>query len=216
MSTNELYQQLADAVVNMDFEQVRRAAQRALDTGLPPEEAIEKGLAQGMNRVGQLFAAKEYFVPEVLVCSKVMYAGFDILKSQVEVGRIAQKGTITIGVVDGDFHDIGKNIVKLMLEAAGFRLVDLTKNVPLEKFKASIQRDKPDIIALSTLMTTTMDTMAEFVATLQQSNPALKFMVGGAPLSADFAKEIGAHFYGKDAHEAVIGAHQLLDLPYEG
>jgi corrinoid protein of di/trimethylamine methyltransferase len=212
---NELNQQLSDAVVAMNAEDVKRLSQRVLDEGFPPDEAIDKGLAAGMNRVGELFAAREYFVPEVLVCSRAMYAGFDILKGHVGEGKIGSKGTIAIGVVDGDFHDIGKNIVKLMLEAAGFRLIDLGNNVPNDRFIDVISAEKPAIIALSTLMTTTMESMESITADLLTKNPELKIMVGGAPVNQDFAKSIGAHFSGDDARQAVRGAHQLVGISFE-
>ncbi len=212
---NELYQQIADAVVSMKAQEVQRLAKRVLEEGYPADEAIEQGLAKGMNRVGELFAAKEYFVPEVLVCSKAMYAGFDILKDHLIEGKVGGKGKIIIGVVKGDFHDIGKNIVKLMLEAAGFQLIDLGKNVPADAFLASAKNQKPEIAALSTLMTTTMDNMASVVEELLKSCPDVRIMVGGAPVSADFARSINAHFYGEDARSAVLGAHQLLNLPLE-
>ncbi|TKJ39138.1 cobalamin-binding protein [candidate division LCP-89 bacterium B3_LCP] len=209
---HELYKQIADAVVAMQKDDVKRLAEQALNEGLPPEEAIEKGLAAGMTRVGELFASKEYFVPELLVCSRAMNAGFDILKSKVVEGKIISKGTVVIGVVDGDYHDIGKNIVKLMLEAAGFRLVDLGRNVTAQKFTSAVITEKPDIAALSTLMTTTMDSMADIVLALQRENSDVKIMVGGAPVNEDFAKSIDAHFYGDNAREAVIGAHELLGI----
>lgn len=212
---SEIYQKMAEAVVKMKAEEVQKLARRVLDEGLPPEVAIEKGLATGMNEVGRLFAAKEYFVPEVLVCSRAMYAGFDILKDKVVAGKIARKGTVVIGVVDGDFHDIGKNIVKLILEASGFRLVDLGKNVSADQFISSLNAEKPDIVALSTLMTTTMDSMAEIVAFLNKENPEIKTMIGGAPVNPDFARSIQAHYYGENAREAVVGAHELLGIPLE-
>ena len=186
-----------------------------MELGLPPEDAIQIGLAVGMKEVGRLFAAKEYFVPEVLVCAKTMYVGFDILKDKVVAGKISSKGTVVIGVVDGDFHDIGKNIVKLMLEASGFRIVDLGKNVTLDSFRRTVDAEQPDIVALSTLMTTTMDSMEEIVHALNQSYPDLKIMIGGAPVSGDFAGSVGAHFYGEDAARAVDGAHQLVGLSHE-
>lgn len=210
-----LYRKIAEAVVAMQADEVKRLSEQVLDKGLPPEEAIERGLAAGMNRVGELFACKEYFVPEVLVCSRAMYAGFDILKDKVVGGKIGSKGTVIIGVVDGDFHDIGKNIVKLMLEAAGFRLVDLGKNVSVDKFTLAVLAEKSDIAALSTLMTTTMDSMADIVSTLRQEDSNLQIMVGGAPVNADFARSIDAHFYGENAREAVIGAHELLGIAIE-
>jgi corrinoid protein of di/trimethylamine methyltransferase len=205
----ELYSQLSQAVVSMKADEVRALSLKVLELGLLPEIAIDKGLAEGMNRVGKLFAEKVYFVPEVLVCAKAMSAGFEILKPKVLEGKLADKGTIVIGVVEGDFHDIGKNIVKLMLEAGGFRMVDVGKNASYDKFAQTISTEKPLIVALSTLMTTTMDSMAEIVSKLRERNSSLKFMVGGAPVNQDFADKIGAHFYGKDAYEAVQGARQL-------
>ncbi len=212
---NDLYQQLSQAVVSMNAEEVKKLSQRVLDEGCSPEEAIEKGLAAGMNQVGKLFAAREYFVPEVLVCSKAMYAGINILKNHVIADETDGKGTIVIGVVEGDYHDIGKNIVKLMLEAAGFRIVDLRRNVTADEFERTVEAEKPAIVALSTLMTTTMDTMADIVALISERYPEVKLMVGGAPVSQDFARSINAHFYGKDAREAVIGAHNLMGIPFE-
>ena len=212
---SEIYRELAKAVVAMNTTEVERLAQKVLDEGLPAAEAIQLGLAAGMNEVGRLFAAKEYFVPEVLVCSKAMYAGFDILKGKVVEGALTNKGTIVIGVVDGDFHDIGKNIVKLMLEAAGFRLIDLGKNVTLDKFVETVNKEKPSIVALSTLMTTTMDSMEIIVKSFNESNSEIKLMIGGAPVNQDFANSIGAHFYGEDASEAVKGAHQLMGIEFE-
>jgi len=212
---SELYTKLSDAVVAMKTDDVKQLAQKVLDEGLPPDQAIEKGLAAGMNRVGDLFACKEYFVPEVLVCSRAMYAGFDILKDHVVEGTINNKGAIAIGVVAGDFHDIGKNIVKLMLEAAGFRIVDLGKNVSTDKFVETVHVEKPNIVALSTLMTTTMENMQEIAEQVKGIDPDLKVMLGGAPINLDFAESIGAHFYGEDARSAVKGAHQLLGLSLE-
>jgi len=212
---NELYQKLAAAVVAMNIDEVRLLSEQSLLEGYPPEDAIQLGLTAGMSEVGRLFEAKEYFVPEVLVCARAMYAGFDILKKEVVTSKIVNKGTILIGVVDGDFHDIGKNIVKLMLEASGFRIVDLGKNVTLDQFKAAVENENPAIVALSTLMTTTMDSMENIVSSLMKDSPTLKYMVGGAPLNNDFAVSIGAHFYGENAAEAVKGAHILTGISLE-
>ncbi len=212
----KIYEQLASAVLEMKSDEVERLAHLALKEGYPPEEAIEQGLAAGMNEVGKLFAAKVYFVPEVLVCAKAMYVGFDILKEKVISGALSRKGSIVIGVVDGDFHDIGKNIVKLMLEAAGFRIVDLGKNVTRDRFCEAVAAEKPDIAAMSTLMSTTMDSMSDTVASLKGRFPKLKLMVGGAPVDDSFSRSIGAHFYGEDARRAVEGAHDLMGIPFEG
>jgi len=211
----DIYRRLAAAVVAMQIDKVYQLAQEVLEKGYPPEEAIQQGLTTGMNEVGRLFAAKKYFVPEVLVCAKAMYAGFDILREKVVEGKIASKGTIVIGVVDGDYHDIGKNIVKLMLESSGFSIIDLGKNVTLEDFSTTVADKNPAIVALSTLMTTTMDSMAEIVISLKENHPDLKLMVGGASVNSDFARSVGAHFYGENASEAVEGAHHLVGISFE-
>lgn len=213
---NELLEQLADAVVKMKSEEVRILSQRVINEGHSPVQAIQQGLAVGMYRVGELFAAKEYFVPEVLVCARAMYAGFDLLKAEVSVESISNKGTILIGVVEGDHHDIGKNIVRLMLEAAGFRLVDLGKNARLNTIEEKVVSENADLVALSTLMTTTMENMERIVTSLKTSYPDLRLMIGGAPVNQDFADSIGAHFYGSDAQDAVKGAHKLLNLEAPG
>ncbi len=210
-----IYRGLAEAVVKMDSDEVTRLAQSVIERGIPAEEAIEQGLAAGMNEVGKLFAAKEYFVPEVLVCAQTMYKGFNILKDSVVEGSIRSKGTIVIGVVAGDFHDIGKNIVKLLLEASGFKIIDAGKNASADTLLQSLAADaEVSIVALSTLMTTTMESMKEIVAKVKNTYPEKRIMVGGAPLNSDFARSIGADFYGKDAREAVAGAHRLMGLEF--
>ncbi|MBT3234002.1 MAG: corrinoid protein [Calditrichaeota bacterium] len=207
-----IYDKLAKAVVEMKAAEVKLLALQVLDEGFPPDEAIQKGLAVGMQEVGRLFSCKDYFVPEVLVSARAMYTGFNILKPKVIEGAVADKGTILIGVVEGDYHDIGKNIVKLMLEASGFRLVDLGKNVSVDAFTRAVVEEKPAIAAMSTLMTTTMDSMEEIVVRLTKDAPEVKIMIGGAPVNQDFADSIGAHFYGDDVDQAIVGAHKLLGI----
>ncbi|MBT7789009.1 MAG: corrinoid protein [Calditrichaeota bacterium] len=207
-----IYDKLAKAVVEMKAAEVKLLALQVLDDGFPPDEAIQKGLAVGMQEVGRLFSCKDYFVPEVLVSARAMYTGFNILKPKVIEGAVADKGTILIGVVEGDYHDIGKNIVKLMLEASGFRLVDLGKNVSVDAFTRAVVEEKPAIAAMSTLMTTTMDSMEEIVVRLTKDAPEVKIMIGGAPVNQDFADSIGAHFYGDDVDQAIVGAHKLLGI----
>ena len=207
-----IYEKLAKAVVEMKAADVKQLALQVLEEGFPPDEAIQKGLAVGMQEVGRLFSCKDYFVPEVLVSARAMYTGFNILKPKVIEGAVADKGTILIGVVEGDYHDIGKNIVKLMLEASGFRLVDLGKNVSVDSFTQAVAEEKPVIVAMSTLMTTTMDSMEEIVVRLTKETPEVKIMIGGAPVNQDFADSIGAHFYGEDVDQAIEGAHKLLGI----
>ena len=211
-----VYRELAQAVVNMNASEVRRLAHFVLENGIPPDEAIEKGLAVGMNEVGRLFAAKEYFVPEVLVCAEAMYIGFNLLKDKVAGNALSSKGMVVIGVVEGDYHDIGKNIVKLILQSSGFSIIDLGKNVRVETFIETLEEHKSaDIVALSTLMSTTMENMEAIKKAISYRFPGVKIMVGGAPVNKDFADAIGAHFYGKDARQALEGAHKLMSLKIE-
>jgi len=207
---SDIYKQLSDAVIQMKPQLMRELADQVLQNGIPAEDAIQNGLAVGMNEVGRLFSCKEYFVPEVLVCAKTMYIGFDILKPRVLEGAMPSKGTIVTGVVEGDFHDIGKNIVKLMLEASGFKIIDIGKNISSDKFLKAVRDEDAQMAALSTLMTTTMENMEETVHLLKAEAPDVKIMIGGAPVNEDFAVSAGAHFYGEDADSAVQGAHKLL------
>lgn len=213
MDDYEILDKIARAVVEMDSHTVIELSKKALCAGINPEVAIEHGLARGMEEVGELFASGEYFVPEVVVCSDAMYAGLEILKPVLKKS-LTPKGRILIGVVEGDTHDIGKNIVAMMLEAAGFEIHDLGRNVPLQDFASKALEVDADIIALSSLMTTTMDGMKAIIDDVQdrcrQERPYV--IVGGAPVSRAFAERIGADGYASNATEAVRLARRLVGL----
>lgn len=206
----DLFSLLVEAVVALKPEQVQRLCTEALRQGLQPEEVLEKGLARGMRVVGEKFAAREYFVPEVLLASKAMYAGFDIIKEKM-APKTKNPGRVALGVVQGDIHDIGKNIVKVMVQAAGFEVVDLGRNVPIERFVAAAEEGVP-IIGMSSLMTTTMPNMARVIEALKKKGlrERVKVLVGGAPVTRLFAERIGADGYAPDAHSAVIEVERLL------
>jgi dimethylamine corrinoid protein len=214
LSEEQLWQELAEAVVLMKEEKVGELANLVLENKFSPKKAILNGLTEGMRQVGDKFAQKIYFVPEVLVCADAMYVGFNILKEHVKDDNSHQKASVVIGVIKGDIHDIGKNIVGLMLQTAGFVVHDLGANVPVQTFIKKISEVKPDLIALSTLLSTTLVRMKEIIQTIHADfgNKSPKIMVGGAPVTQQFADEIGADFYGEDAQEAVIGAKQLLGI----
>jgi corrinoid protein of di/trimethylamine methyltransferase len=209
--TKEYFQELSDAVVDMDEERTVISANRALSDGIDPYDAIQQGLSDGMTRAGQLFEDEEYFIPELLMCSDAMYAGLEVLKPHLkQVGE--SNGTVVIGVIEGDTHDIGKNMVRIMFETGGFKVVDLGRDVPPQRFVDTAREVKADIIALSTLMTTTMDGMGTVVKLLAEANigHAVKVMVGGGPISPGFAKRIGADGYAVNASEAVRVARELV------
>lgn len=211
----ELLQELSDAVVNMEEEQAVIAAQAIIDNGIDAYEGIEKGLADGMERAGRLFEEEEYFIPELLMCSDAMYAGLEVLKPHLKVDPEGVKEKIVIGVIEGDTHDIGKNIVKIMLETAGYELIDLGRDVPPSEFVSTAQQAGAKIIAAATLMTTTMDGMQEIISLLQQGNSREKFhvLVGGGPISQAFADKIGADAYAANATDAVRKVRAILEVP---
>jgi corrinoid protein of di/trimethylamine methyltransferase len=205
------YKELSDAVLDMDEERTVVAAQKALDDHIDPYGAIQNGLSDGMTRAGQLFEDEEYFIPELLMCSDAMYAGLDVLKPHLKTTG-ESKGTVVIGVIEGDTHDIGKNMVRIMFETGGFHVIDLGRDVTPQRFVDTAREAKADIIALSTLMTTTMDGMGTVVRLLHEANvrDAFKVMVGGGPISPGFAKRIGADGYALNASEAVKVARELV------
>ncbi|MDY6791830.1 MAG: corrinoid protein [Thermodesulfobacteriota bacterium] len=207
----EILKKIHDAVVEFEEETSVQLCNEALDEGIDPYDAIMDGLAAGMETVGGLYEQKEYFVPELLLCSDAMYAGLDVLRPHVKVDKsVKAVGKIIMGVIEGDIHDIGKTLVKTMFEAAGWEIYDLGKDVKLEKFVEELERTQADVVALSALMTTSMLAMPKVIDMLKARKPEVIIMVGGAPLSAEIAKQYGADGYAKDAIAAVEEADRLL------
>ncbi|MBN2032564.1 MAG: corrinoid protein [Deltaproteobacteria bacterium] len=205
-----LLKKIHDAVVIFDEEKTSDLCRKALEAGIDPYDAIMKGLAAGMDTVGDLYEKKDYFVPELLLCSDAMYAGLDILRPHVKMGEHQATGKIVIGVVEGDIHDIGKALVKTMFEAAGWEIYDLGKDVKLGLFVEALQRTGADVVALSALMTTSMMAMPKAIEMLKAQKPEVVILVGGAPLSEDIARQYGADGYAEDAVSAVTVAERLF------
>jgi corrinoid protein of di/trimethylamine methyltransferase len=208
----ELLKTLKDGVVNFEEEKVREAAQRVIDEGLDAYDAVMNGLAAGMETVGELYDKHEYFVPELLIASDALYAGLDILKPHINVEDQDKrlKGQVVMGTVQGDVHDIGKNLIKMMFEVAGFTVHDLGRDVPLEKFAEEQMRTDSEIVALSAMMTTTMMGMKKVVQMIKKKNPNVKIMLGGAPVTNDVAKLFGADGYAESAGNAVQEAIKMI------
>jgi len=206
----KLFLLLADAVVAMKPGRVAELARQVIAEGISAEEAITRGLAAGMRRMGEKYAAKECFVPEVLVASRAMYAGFEVLRQHV-TGGPPSRGRVILGVVEGDLHDIGKNIVKVMAQAAGFEVVDLGRNVKPAQFVQAAEEAGACVVGMSALMTTTMVRMGGVVAALDKAGlrRQVKIVVGGAPVSAEFSRRVGADGYAADAHGAVLEFERL-------
>jgi corrinoid protein of di/trimethylamine methyltransferase len=206
----ELFETLKQGVIDYQEEPVKEAAQQVLDDGYTALEAIMDGLAAGMEVVGDLYERHEYFVPEVLMCADALYAGLDILRPHVpkaEGGSIAQ---VVIGSIQGDVHDIGKNLVKMMFDVAGWEVYDLGRDVPLESFVEEQLRTDAEVVAMSAMMTTTMLGMKKVIKMIKEKNPNVAIMLGGAPVTQDVAKLFGADGYAESAGNAVAEGIKMI------
>ena len=188
--------------------------QKALDEKYSPEETLQKGLIAGMDQVGKDFRDGTLFVPEVLLAAKAMHAGMQVLKPLLDAHAAKRLGKFVIGTVKGDIHNIGKNLVAIMMEGAGFEVIDLGVDIPADKFVAAVEKYQPDLLGMSSLLTTTMDEMRVVMKALGQAGlrERLKVIVGGAPITASFATEIGADGYAPNAGAAVSKSKEILSL----
>jgi len=195
-----------ECVITGDRDQIEGLVKKALNEGCKPADIINNALIKAMDEIGQRMKDGDIFVPEVLMAANTMKIGLQVLKPLIEGEERKTAGKIAIGTVAGDLHDIGKNLVVMMLEGAGFEVIDLGVDVSIDRFLQVIEEEKPDIVGLSALLTTTMKTMEETVRAIGK----VKTMIGGAPVSEDFAKEIGADGYAPDAVTAVDLAKSLI------
>ncbi len=204
--------QLSQELINGNGKVVAEGVRRALDEGVDPGAILEEGLVAGMKTVGDLFKECEIFLPEVMLAAKAMNAGMDLLEPHLAKSESSRGERVAIGTVQGDLHDIGKNLVAIMLRGAGFRVENLGADVPPERFVASVKDRGARLVCLSALLTSTLSSMRRTVDALREAGlrERVKVMVGGAPVTPELAKEIGADGYGKDAAEAVDKARELL------
>jgi len=195
-----------------DDEKVAELTQSALDKGMSPEEVLENGLIAAMNIMGKKFKNHEVFLPDVLLAARAMHAGMDILKPLLISQGLPSRGKVVLGTVEGDLHDIGKNLVGIMLQGAGYDVVDLGNDVPARQFLERALAEDATVVGISALLTTTMPMMKEVVALIKEEAPGgkLKTLVGGAPVTGEFAREIGADAYGYDAANAVECVKELV------
>ena len=210
---SELLEKLSTIVLEGDVDAVPALVQQALDEGMGPFDILQNGLIIGMNEVGVRFKRGDMFVPEVLMSAESMHAGLDILRPLLTEGEGEMMGKIVLGTVKGDLHDIGKNLVGMMCEGAGFEVINLGFNVDPQKFVDAIKEHQPDIIGMSALLTTTMRAMGYTIKAIEEAGlrDQVKIMVGGAPVDAEFADRIGADGYGSNAVHGSEVAQQLLD-----
>jgi 5-methyltetrahydrofolate--homocysteine methyltransferase len=208
----EILARIAEALQQGEDRQVGTLVREALDAGLPAGEVLQGGLLAGMSVVGERFRLREVFLPDVLLSAKAMYAGLAVLRPLLASEGVPSRGRVVIGTVKGDLHDIGKNLVGIMLKGAGFEVVDLGHDVAPEAFVDAAVREDAAVIGMSALLTTTMVRMRDVVALVRERGLAgkVRTIVGGAPVSADFAREIGADDYACDAADAVGRVKALL------
>jgi len=205
---------IKDAILNGDIASIPQLVKEAISEGITPEEVLNKALIAGMSVVGEKFKANDIFVPEVLIAAKAMHAGLDVLEPLLIESGIEPKGKLLIGTVKGDLHDIGKNLVAMMFKGAGFSVVDLGIDIPAEVFVKKVKEEKPSVLAMSSLLTTSMPSMKETIKALKQAGlySDVKIIIGGAPVTQEYAEEIGAHGYAGDASSAVDKAKEVLGL----
>ncbi len=208
----ELLEELIEAVVEYEEDDCVDAAQKVLDNPniITPMEGVLDGLAAGMERVGVLFDTHEYFVPEVLMCADALYAGLAVLRPHIPKGESGSKASVVLGSVQGDVHDIGKNLVKMMFDIAGWDVHDLGRDVPLEDFVEKQLDTGSDVLAMSAMMTTTMLGMKKVIAMVKEKNPDCLIMLGGAPLTRDVANLFGADGYAESAGNAVSEGIKMI------
>lgn len=209
----EALNQLREAVLNGEYTKAGPLTEEILKGGAEPGRILNDALIAAMDRVGGLFKEGEIYVPEVLLAAKAMQAGMTVLKPELVKSGVESRGKVVVGTVRGDLHDIGKNLVAMMLEGAGFEIIDLGNDVPAEEFVKAAEQNSARVIGMSALLTTTMHVMKETVELLKQRNldGKVKTMVGGAPVTSAFAEEIGADGYGDDAATAVDIAKKFMN-----
>ncbi len=211
---SELLGKMAETLIAGKVDEVTNLTQQALDANLSPKDILEKGLLAGMDVVGKRFKANEMFIPEVLRCAKCMHGAMETLRPLLAETGVETAGTFVIGTVKGDLHDIGKNLVGMMFEGAGFKVIDLGIDLAPAAFVEAIKEHNANLFGMSALLTTTMPKMGETINAIKEAGlrDQVKIMIGGAPVTGEFAKEIGADAYASNAASAVDTGKELLGL----
>ena len=204
---------VSEALQRGKADKVSKLVKQALNEGITPKNILEEGLIHGMSIIGKKFKKNEVYVPEVLIAARAMHAGMDVLKPKLIETGVKNIGKVVMGTVQGDLHDIGKNLVEMMLEGAGFEVIDLGTDISKDKFVEAVKEHKPNIIGMSALLTTTMVNMVEVIKALDVAGlrDKVKIMVGGAPITQNYADQIGADGYSPDASSAVDKAKVFLN-----
>ena len=201
---------ISEALQKGNAKLVGELTQKAVDAGAKPKEILDKGLIAGMGIIGEKFKKNEVYVPEVLIAARAMHAGLAVLEPLLAQTGVAPAGVFMVGTVKGDLHDIGKNLVAMMVKGAGFKVIDMGIDVAPDKFVAAAQKEKPQVIGLSALLTTTMPMMKNTIEALKKAGVNVKVLIGGAPVTQAYADEIGADGYAPDAASAVDLVKKLI------
>ncbi len=211
---SDLFKVLAQAVQDGDDKQVVQTVKEALTDNIPAVDILEKGLVPGVQALGELFKDGEVYLPEILISTRAMSRGLDELQPYLTGVDIHTKGTVVLGTVEGDMHDIGKNLVGMMLGSNGFNIIDLGTDVPADTFVSAVREQKANIVAMSALLTTTMSYIPEVIVALEKEGLRnnVRVMIGGAPISREFADSIGAEGFAEDCASAVDEATRLMTL----
>ena len=209
---NELMTNLGETLLAGNLEEIKRLTEEALSAGTTPQDILEQGLRPAMETLGDRFSRGEAFLPELLVAAETMKASMEVLQPAIVRDGVAPKATMILGTVEGDIHDIGKNLVKMMFEGAGYKVIDLDINVKADKFLEAYHKEKPDLVGLSALLTNTIGEMEKVIQAIREFDPNAKFIVGGAPITQEFADRVGADGYAPDAGGAVKEGNRIIGL----
>ncbi len=211
MIQNELINEIKNSLVKFDSEELKKSVKKALDNGIPPEQIVNQGFGKGMEIVGEKYENGEFFLSELIIAGVTMNDGMDLVKPLLKGGDTKSRGRVIIGTVEGDLHDIGKNIVITMLESSGFEVHDLGVDVTPLKFVEKIKELRPNILAMSALLSVTMNKVKETIDSIKNEKMEMvKILVGGRCLDEKIAKEMGADAYGSDAWNGVLKARELV------
>ncbi|ADL11985.1 cobalamin B12-binding domain-containing protein [Acetohalobium arabaticum] len=207
------FEAISNHIINGNEDKVAELTQKAIDEGLEPNDIIQKGLINGMNQVSQKFKDEDMFVPEVMISAQAMKTGIELVNPLLTKEETSLKGRVLLGTVAGDLHNIGKNLVRIMMESAGFEVIDLGTDVEPKEFAEAVKEYKPDILGMSALLTTTIQQMQKTMGALKKEElrDSVKIMVGGGPVTPDFAEEINADFWAQDAVAAKSAALELVE-----
>jgi 5-methyltetrahydrofolate--homocysteine methyltransferase len=209
---DDLLKSLQESIFQGQAEDAAKFTRQALEEKISAGEILEKGMIPAMDRIGEEFSKGMAYIPDLLVAARAMSSGMKILRGELVKGGVEPKGKVLLGTVFGDVHDIGKNLVKMTLEGAGFQVIDLGTDVSAEKFAAAYKQHHPDLIGLSALLSTTMNHMGEIIQKVREVNRSAKVIVGGAPIRQEFADKMGANGFAPDAPMAVKKAKEILGI----